>query len=393
MKKLISYTLVFVLGFGVCALILYRMGYAPSSGSQSVIEALSGKPAPPVIRKGQNPIADAAAAVGPAVVNIDTMGERRVINPFDQFFFGMQAPEIMQKFVGQGSGVIISSDGYILTNNHVIAGAQDITVRLSDGRKFKAKLIGRDENSEIAVVKVDARKLPVARLGNSDAIRVGDWAIAIGNPLGLGNTVTVGVISAKNRENLPVAEGAPLRNAIQTDAPINPGNSGGALANINGEVIGITSAILSTDVGEQKGSIGLGFAIPINSAKAIAKEIIKGGGSLKNGEKTQPWLGVYVDTLGGDLQTWYRERGYKAKSGAVVMYVQPGSPAEKAGLMRGDIITEIDGKKVGSSPDVVKAIGKYKVGQVVRISAWRDKKTLLLGAKLAELPPGAGSNQ
>ena len=377
MKKLISYVLVFVLGFGACALILDRLGYVPSAGKDLVIKSLTGKPVPPVVRKGSNPIADAAAVVGPAVVNIDTMGERSVVNPF-----GMPLPSEKQRFIGQGSGVIISKDGYILTNNHVVAGAKNIRVRLADGRKFDARLVGRDANSEVAVIKVKANDLPVVKLGDSDSIRVGDWAIAIGNPLGFGNTVTVGVISATKRMDLPVAEGRSLKEAIQTDAAINRGNSGGALANVNGEVIGINTVIYSTEPGQ--GNIGLGFAIPINSAKGILKRLIEKGSTVR------PWLGIVAADLSGNLAVWYEQNGYKSNKGAVVWQVEPNSPAEKAGLTQGDIITQIDKVKISNSADLVKTISKHKPGDVIRLSVWRMGKTILIGVKLKEMPQDMG---
>ena len=376
MKKLISYVLVFVLGFGACAYILTRAGYTPG-GKESVMQVLSGKPALPVVRRGGNPIADAAAKVGPAVVNIDTLAERRVPNPFEDFF-GLPMPPRRQILMGQGSGVVISKDGYILTNNHMVAGAQDIKVRLSDGRKFKGRLVGRDAQSDLAVLKVNARNLPFAKLGDSDAIRVGDWAIAIGNPLGFGSTVTVGVISAVKRRNLPVDEGRVISEAIQTDAAINLGNSGGALANIDGEVIGINTAISSTEPGH--GNIGIGFAIPINSAKDNIKQLIE------KGKISHPYLGVIVTDLAGDLAAWYEQNGYKGKKGAVVCDVQAGSPAAKTGLAQGDIITAIDRQRISGANDVTKTIQKGKVGQIVRLSTWRAGKTRLLAARLAEMP-------
>jgi Do/DeqQ family serine protease len=376
-KKLISYMLVFVLGFGACAYILYRLGYTtPAVSGDSVLRTLTGRPAPPIISRGRNPIADAVDKLGPAVVNIDTVAERRIENPFPDLF-GLPIPAPKQILMGKGSGVIISKDGYILTNNHVVAGAQQIKVRLSDGRSLSAKLIGRDERTELAVIKVNAANLPVAKLGDSDRIRVGDWAIAIGNPIGFGNSVTVGVISAKKREEVLV-EGKTLYDVIQTDASINPGNSGGALANIDGQVIGINTAIYSTVPGG--GNIGIGFAIPINSATGVVKQLIE------KGRVVRPWLGVYIDNLSGDLAAWYEQHGYKAKQGAVVMHVMQRSPAEKTGLMQGDIITEIDGRRVSSAADVQKLIGKRKVGQVVRLSIWRAGKTKLVGVRLAEMP-------
>jgi len=388
MKKLIAYVLVFVLGFGACALILYSLGYlpGPDSTSGSVTQVLGRRNALPV---GENEIADATAKVLPAVVNIDTTTHRNVPNPFGsgRGFFGFplpvpfQAPDRVEK--GAASGVIISKDGYILTNNHVVAGAQDIAVTLADGRKFKAKVTGRDSRRDIAVVKISAKNLPYATLGNSDDIRVGDWAIAVGNPISLGNTVTVGVVSAKKRTNLPVGPGKMIAEAIQTDAAINRGNSGGALANIRGEVIGINTAIYSTDPGA--GNIGIGFAIPINTAKTIAKQIIE------KGSVVYPYLGVMVADLSAsaELEAWYEQNGYKGK-GAVIFDVQKGSPADKAGLMQADVITKIDEKKVSGAEDVTKVIQKYKVGQVIRLSVWRAGTTRLVGAKLAETPPDQG---
>ena len=383
MKKLIAYMLVFVLGFGACALILNRVGYlpGPGSGSSSVMQALGKRSAIPV---GENAIADATAKVLPAVVSIDTTSTRSVPNPFGRGdFFGFQLPFDAPRSVEKGaaSGVVISKDGYILTNNHVVAGAQNITVTLADGRKFKARVAGRDQRQDLAVVKISASNLPRATLGNSDDIRVGDWAIAIGNPLNFGNTVTVGVVSAKKRTNLPVAPGKVIAEAIQTDAAINRGNSGGALANIRGEVIGINTAIYSTEPGN--GNIGLGFAIPINTAKVIAKQLVE------KGSVTYPWMGVIVADLSGELETWYEQNGYKGK-GAVIGQVQQGSPADKAGLMQGDVITRIDETNISNAEGVSKAILKHKVGQVIRLSIWRSGQSRLVGVKLAEMPPDQG---
>ena len=385
MKKLIAYMLVFVLGFGACALILNRLGYLPNpnSGTGTVMQVLGRHSAIPV---GENVIADATAKVLPAVVSIDTTSTARVANPFGGGdFFGIplpmpfQAPKGIEK--GAASGVIINKDGYVLTNNHVVAGAQDIRVTLADGRKFKARVAGRDVRQDLAVVKINASKLPYATLGNSDDIRVGDWAIAIGNPLNFGNTVTVGVVSAKKRTNLQVGRGKVIPEAIQTDAAINRGNSGGALANIRGEVIGINTAIY-TEGGE--GNIGIGFAIPINTAKVISKQLIE------KGSVVYPYLGVVVADLSGDLKAWYEQNGYKSQKGAVIWQIQQGSPADKAGLMQADLITKIDEKNVSGAEDVTKAIQKCKVGQVVRLTIWRSGQFRLVGAKLAEMPPDQG---
>ncbi len=369
-KKLAIYVVIFVLGFAACAYILNFTGYAGGgTSSESVMKNLNSRTP---VRKGDNAIADAAERVGPAVVNIDTVAERQVQSPFSQLF---DMPAQKQLTMGKGSGVIISDDGYILTNNHVVAGAQQIKIRMKDGHSFSARLIGRDDRSDLAVVKINGRHLPYAKLGDSDAIRVGDWAIAIGNPLGLENTVTVGVISAIKR-NESMAEGKSLQDMIQTDAAINPGNSGGALVDIDGRVIGINTAIVSPT----GGNIGIGFAIPVNSAKVVVKELIA------KGKIVRPFLGIGLGDLNGDLASWYDQRGYRAAKGAVVMQVFPGSPAASAGLMQGDIITEIDGAKVSSASDASKMIGSQKVGQVIRLSVWRLGKTVLVGAKLTEMP-------
>lgn len=377
MKKLVPYVLVFVLGFAACAYTLKAMGYVIGPRPDTSLSAtLSNNASPAAVKPGQNPIADAAAKVGPAVVNIDVLAERQIPNPFGEMF-GLELPGEKQILAGKGSGVIIDKSGYIVTNNHVVAGADKITVTLADGRAFKARLVGRDSQTDLAVLKIDAKNLPSARLGNSDNIRVGDWAIAIGNPLGLGNTVTVGVISATKRTNLPVEEGKRLAEAIQTDAAINRGNSGGPLANVNGEVIGINTAIYSTEPGQ--GNIGIGFAIPINPAKAVVKQLIEKGKIIR------PQLGVVVADLTGELAAWYKQNGFKGNKAAVVYQVVPGTAAEKAGLMQGDLILEIDGKKINSAEDVTKTIQKCKVGQVIRLTIWRSGHTELLGVRLQEM--------
>lgn len=381
MKKLVSYVAVFVLGFAICALILYQLGFMPGMGGASVMDALTKRPVPPIGAKGLNPIADAVAKVGPAVVSIHTMTERKVTNPFGNQFFGLPiplpipAPKQVQR--GAGSGVIISRDGYILTNNHVVAGAQEIKVGLADGRSFKARVIGRDSKTDLAVVKVAANNLPAAQIGDSSSLRAGDWAIAIGNPFDRGNSVSIGVISATHRTEM-VEEGKTLPDLIQTDAAINLGNSGGALANIYGQVVGINTAILNPD--PNKGNIGIGFAIPVNSAKLIAKQLIE------KGKIVRPYLGVVVGNLGGELGDWYRQNGYRSGKGAIVHQVGPGSPADKGGLQQGDVIAKIDNRGVGGAEDVTKTIQKCKVGQVIRLTVWRNGKFTLVGAKLGEMP-------
>ena len=382
MKKLIPFVLVFVLGFAVCAWVLRELGYTTIPfGKGGVISALSRNPNSAILSQRGNVIADAVQHLGPAVVNIDIIGEQEVTNPFEQLFGIPMAPQKTQ-VLGQGSGVIISADGYVLTNNHVVEGAKQITVRLADGRHFKGRIIGRDARTDIAVVKVDAKNLPAAEFGDSNAIRAGDWAIAIGNPLGFGNSVTVGVISATKRTDLPVGPGKVLGEAIQTDAAINRGNSGGALANIDGQLIGINTAIYSTEAGQ--GSIGIGFAIPSNTARRIAKQLIEKGRIIR------PWLGVQLADISGDFAAWYEQHGYKGRDGAIVMATVPGSPAAKKGLMQGDIITQIDDKKVANPDMLITEINKHKVGDVVKLSIWRMGRSQMVVLKLEEMPPDGG---
>lgn len=380
MKKVISYVAIFVLGFAACAFILNNYGFMPMGGSRTVMEALNKHPVTPNT-KGMNAVADAVSLVAPAVVNIHTLAERTIQNPFPGDFFGIPmqggpAPKAIQR--GAGSGVIISKDGYILTNNHVVAGAQQIQIGLADGRSLKARVVGRDARSDLAIIKVNARGLPAAELGDSAAMRPGDWAIAIGNPFDHGSSVSLGVVSATKRTET-VEEGKTLADMIQTDAAINPGNSGGALANISGQVIGINTAIFSAGPGA--GSIGIGFAIPINSAKEIAKQLIE------KGKIVRPYLGVFVANLQGDLGAYYKQNGFKSGKGAVVYQVQPGTAAAKGGLIQGDIITKIDNDGVSGAEDVTKILEKRKVSQLVRLTVWRDGQTKLVVAKLGEMPP------
>ncbi len=382
MKKLIPYVLVFILGFAVCGWVLRELGYTTiSPGKGGVLATLNRSPARGILSAKDNVIADAVARLGPAVVNIDTIGEQEVTSPFEQLFGIPMAPQKTQ-VIGQGSGVLISTDGYILTNNHVIEGAKKITVRLADGRHFKGRIIGRDPRTDLAVIKVDGRNLPAAQFGDSGAIRAGDWAIAVGNPLGFGNSVTVGVVSATKRTDLPVGPGKVLAEAIQTDAAINRGNSGGALANIDGQLIGINTAIYSTEPGQ--GSIGIGFAIPSNTARKVAKELID------KGRIVRPWLGVQLAGISGDLAAWYEQHGYKSRDGAVVMQTVPGGPAAKKGLTQGDIITSIDDKKTANPDVLITEINKHKVGDVVKLSIWRMGDSQMVVIKLEEMPLDAG---
>jgi putative serine protease PepD len=333
---LVTAALVGLLSGGLGA---YAVTQADSSSSGTSTVALPQSGAD----KSERPsgtVAAIAASVSPAVVSLEVNGAQSS---------------------GTGSGFVIRDNGYIVTNNHVVEGAADggdITVHFADGRKFDAKIVGRDANYDIAVVKVDASGLPTVALGNSDGVVVGDLAIAIGSPLGLEGTVTAGIVSALNRPVTAGGQGATsFINAIQTDAAINPGNSGGALVNAAGEVIGVNSAIATLGDGtSQSGSIGLGFAIPINQVKRISEELINTGSS------TKPIIGVSLD------------QSYQG-DGARVQEVTAGGPAEAAGLEAGDIIVEFDGQPVTDATSLIVDIRSMKPGDKVALSVKRGSST------------------
>jgi len=270
---------------------------------------------------------------------------------------------------GQGSGFIITSDGYVLTNNHVVGEADKIQVRLADGREFAAKRIGTDPQSDVAVIKIEAANLPTLPLGDSDRLNVGEWVLAIGNPFGLSHTVTAGIISAKGRNRMGLAE---YEDFLQTDAAINPGNSGGPLINLDGEVVGINTAIFS----RTGGSLGIGFAIPINMAKAIYEQIIK------HGSVTRGYLGVFIQDLTPDLAESFGSRDLK---GILVSETIKDSPAEKAGIKRGDVIVELDGKPVEDSGNFRNRISLIAPGTVVKLGIMRKRERLVVEVTIGKL--------
>jgi serine protease Do len=370
-------------------------------GALPVIRAKSGdaehttKPAPIKLEVDERPLtrdtklgnsfAPVVKKVAPSVVKVSTSTKARFAsgpempdadNPMFRWFFGepngsefRRAPQRMPRQHGVGSGVIVTRDGYILTNNHVVDGADEVKIALADGRELDAKVIGRDPKTDIAVVKVDARDLPHVEIADSDKIEVGDLVLAIGNPFGIGQSVTTGIVSAKGRATL----GLDYEDFIQTDAAINPGNSGGALVDAEGRLIGINTAILSRSGGNQ----GIGFAIPANLARDVMEDLVK------DGKVTRGFLGVHIQDV---TPTLARKLDLKDQSGALVAEVTPKGPADKAGLESGDVIVEFDGKPVQDSRHLKLAVGHTRPGDPVTLKVLRDGDTKSLKVTVRELP-------
>jgi serine protease Do len=344
--------------------------------------AMASKNAP--VRMVPQNFSALADTVSPAVVHIrvekTVKGGGPAFHQFDQnpfgdneqfkkFFgrkFGQQRrPEFKQP--GQGSGFIIDKTGYIVTNNHVVEGADTIKVILKDDSEYDAQIVGRDPVTDIALIKVEAKgNLPTVPMGSSDKLKVGEWVAAIGSPFGLEHTVTAGIVSAKGR----VIGSGPYDDFIQTDASINPGNSGGPLINMSGEIVGINTMIIA-------GGSGIGFAIPIDQAKDIIVQLKTGG------EVTRGWLGVTIQDLKGDLAEYY---GVQDKSGVLVASIIPGDPADQAGIQPNDIITEVEGKKVTTSRDLTNLAAKLGVGDTAKITVLRDGRPKVLKVKVGKRP-------
>jgi Do/DeqQ family serine protease len=354
---------------------------------------------PPAVPAAAAPAADVAPAAGsyasivdhvaPAVVTV--RAERRVRNisqdlPDDprlrdfleQFGFGQRGPrarpEPRQR--GVGSGVIVRPDGYILTNHHVVGGAEQVAVEMTDGRSLEAKVVGTDEATDLAVLKVEGTNLPTLALGDSDAVRVGDVVLAVGNPLNIGQTVTMGIVSAKGRAT---GSGESFEDFIQTDAPINQGNSGGALVSTRGELIGINSQILTPS----GGNIGIGFAIPANMAKNVMTQLIE------NGEVRRGMLGVTIQPVTSDLA---RSLGLSDVRGALVNSVTANGPADKAGIRRGDVIVSVNGQSVKDTNDLRNDVAQLMPGSAVKLTIVRDGKEQSLDVTLAERQASAAGD-
>lgn len=352
---------------------------APTASAQNPINANRGLP----------DFADLVDRVGPSVVNISTTQKAKPDqrrrkpreepeelpfdnDPFFEFFknipgmprFEMPQPRDARSL---GSGFIVSSDGYIITNAHVVREADEVTVRLTDKREFDAKIVGQDARSDIALLKINASGLPTVAIGDPQKLRVGQWVVAIGSPFGFDNTVTAGIVSAKGR-NLPDETIVPF---IQTDAAVNPGNSGGPLLNLEGEVIGVNSQIFS-----RSGNFaGIAFAIPIDIAMEVHKQL------REKGRVSRGRLGIVIQEINKELATNF---GLKEASGALVVSVEKGEAGDKAGIKSGDVILEFDGKPIKSSADLPRLVGATAPGSANKIKIWRNGETLSLTAKLGE---------
>ena len=340
-----------------------------SSAGIALIEAPSGNPVQPALGS----FSTAARKASPAVVSINTskaaVRHPRSNDPWFQFFFGDQEN---QPLAGLGSGVIISPDGYILTNNHVVEGADEIDITLTDSRRARARVIGTDPETDLAILKVELDKLPVIVLGDSDALAVGDRVLAIGNPFGVGQTVTSGIVSALGRSQLGINT---FENFIQTDAAINPGNSGGALVDVNGNLMGINTAIYS----RSGGSMGIGFAIPVSTAKMVLDGIVK------DGQVTRGWIGVEPSELSPELAETF---GVKASEGVIITGVLQDGPAAQAGLRPGDVIVGVGQKKIASVPALLSTVAALKPGEKAPFEVQRGGRMVEL-----EITPGLRPTQ
>ena len=340
------------------------------------------KEVPKDILATQQAFSNVVKAVNPTVVNISTVSKKKLVQPFFEFspffddFFGVgrMRPQYRRE-KSLGSGFIINSDGYIITNDHVVRDAESIQVKLSNEKVYEGKVVGSDQKTDIAVIKINAgHPLQAAVLGDSDKLQVGQWAIAIGNPFGLDRTVTVGVISATGRADMGIET---YEDFIQTDASINPGNSGGPLLNIYGEVIGINTAIVAAGQ-------GIGFAIPVNMAKQVVAQLVK------KGSVTRGWLGVSIQPVTDEIAGSF---GLSRARGALVSDIMAGSPAEKAGLRQGDIILRFAGKEIKDARQLQLVVAEATIGQKVDVEIFRDGKVRNISVTLEKMDSAPASQQ
>ncbi|AOJ67489.1 MULTISPECIES: Do family serine endopeptidase [Burkholderia] len=345
---------------------------APIVALREVAPGVGGAPA-------QSSYADAAQKAMPAVVNVFSSKDGslppdpRAKDPLFRYFFGDRNARRQQEepAANLGSGVIVSSEGYILTNQHVVDGADQIEVALADGRTATAKVIGSDPETDLAVLKINMTNLPTITLGRSDQARVGDVVLAIGNPFGVGQTVTMGIISALGRNHLGINT---FENFIQTDAPINPGNSGGALVDVNGNLLGINTAIYS----RSGGSLGIGFAIPVSTARNVLESIIT------TGAVTRGWIGVEPQDVTPEIAESF---SLAQKSGAIVAGVLQGGPADKAGIKPGDILVSIDGEEITDTTKLLNVVAQIKPGTPAKVHVVRKGKELDVTVVIGKRPP------
>ncbi len=365
------------------ALVFVSVATAFVLGMSTSDKALTAKP---VLKKDSSSISDSKSPVVTSYADVVEPVERVVVsvyssktvrvpvNPLLKQFFGNQIPDQERKEDGLGSGVIVSAVGYILTNNHVVEGADELTVALQDDRKFKARVIGTDAKTDIAVIKIDAKDLPSITLADSDKLRVGDIVFAVGNPLGVGETVTMGIVSAKGRSGLGLLEnGGGYEDFIQTDAAINMGNSGGALVDAKGRLVGINSAIISPS----KGNVGIGFAIPVNLAANVMQSLIA------TGTVTRGYLGVSTQPITSDIADQLNLP--KGSRGVIVTDITPGSPAEKSGLKNSDVILAINGKAISSTEELRLLVAELPPKTKIKLSIIRESKASVLSVVLEEL--------
>ncbi|MDX2173519.1 MAG: Do family serine endopeptidase [Bacteroidota bacterium] len=377
MKKLISTVFVACLG-GIAALTATHYFYTNKQSSQ-VINPNIRQPITLVNSLGSGGIAtdftNAAEKSVNAVVHIKTTSENvnnLNYDPFAEMFFGPQKRQQNYTQQSSGSGVIISEDGYIVTNNHVIAGADKIEVIMNDKRTYEGTIVGADASTDVALVKINEKNLPFLNYGNSDAVKVGEWALAVGNPFNLESTVTAGIISAKGRSNILDNSKRPIESFLQTDAAVNPGNSGGALVNTNGELIGINTAIASNNGAYQ----GYSFAVPVNIVKKVVSDLVEFG------TVQRAYIGVSIRDIDSKFA---QEKNIKQLNGIYVNGLTDGGSAQDAGIQEGDVITKIEDISVGSVSALQEQISKYRPGNKIKVAVLRDNKELNLDVVLKTL--------